>query len=121
MGIPTCVGMAGIEYIELYNSSPIPIHYEWEIPPKYLNDGIIAIEPMNGELDINEKRKSVLTFSPNQISEKYVIECKCYYSTKIDGLQYFETLTINACCNQSIVEFIPKQSDFGCILIDCQT
>merc|ERR1719295_2474744 len=37
------------------------------------------------------------------------------------GMEHFESVMVNGCCNQSIVEFIPKESDFGCILVDGQT
>eukprot|EP01083_Nonionella_stella_P089939 251242_1 len=119
--IPTCIGMTSVEYIDLYNASPIPIHYEWRIPSELKDNGCVTIEPLNGVLDINEKRKCVLHFSPNRISNEYRIECECYYGNDESQMEYHETLTVNACCNQSIVEFIPKQSDFGCILIDNQT
>ena len=129
--IPTCIGMSSYEYIELYNSSPIPINYKWKIPEKYAKDAIITIEPLQGILDINEKKKAILKFSPIEIAEKYVIECQCFYTAVNEKKQdeddddvesaHFSNLRINACCNQSIVEFIPKQSDFGSILIDCQT
>jgi len=124
--IPTCVGMSSIEYVQLYNYSPIPIRYRWAIPERFA-DGILTMDPMEGVLEINEKRKTVLRFAPDAIAERYRMECKCYYSTVGDmqrGAELeerYEELTINACCNQSIVEFIPTESDFGCILIDGQT
>ena len=116
--IPTCVGMSSIEYVELFNYSPIPIRYQWSVPDEFAD--ILTVDPMEGVLEINEKRKAVLRFAPNAISPRYQIECKCRYGTDRE-MEHYEMMTINVCCNQSIVEFIPTESDFGCILIDGQT